>query len=52
MGQIDLPDSYDGDMAWRAADLAPDAGVIKLNSDALAELDAAAATLRSNPLPV
>jgi len=52
MGQIDLPDSYDADMAWRAADLAPDAGVIKLNTDALDELDAAAATLRSNPLPV
>ena len=52
MGQIDLPDGYDGDMAWRAADLAPDAGVIKLNADALAELEAAAETLRSNPLPV
>jgi alpha-ketoglutarate-dependent taurine dioxygenase len=52
MGQINLPNSYVGDMAWRAADLAPDAGVIKLNIDALAELDAAAATLRSNPLPV
>ena len=52
MGQIDLPDSYYGDMAWRAADLAPDAGVIKLNPDALAELDAAATILKANQLPV
>ena len=52
MGQIDLPEAYNGKMAWRAADLPPDAGVIKLSADALAELSAVAEVLKANPMPV
>ncbi len=37
-------------MAWRAVDLAPDAGLIRLNADVLEELAAVAAELAANPL--
>lgn len=39
-------------MAWRAADLASNARVIKLKTDALPEFGAAAATVNANPLPI
>ncbi len=51
MTAIRLPQPYEGPMAWRAAELPPDAGVIRLNPAALAELADAAAFLAANPLP-
>lgn len=46
----DLPAPLAGPMAWRAADLAADAGVIRLSPDVRDELAAVAADLAANPL--
>lgn len=45
-----LPAPLTGPMAWRAVDLPPDAGVVRLDAAALAELRTVAALLKENPL--
>ena len=40
-----------GPMAWTCATLAPDAGRVALSAEGMAEIDAAVALMRANPLP-
>lgn len=50
MSAPQLPAPLTGAMAWRAADLPPGAGTIRLDDEAQAELAAVADLLRANPL--
>ena len=47
-----IAETIKGSIAWMGADLGPAAGRVPLSAGALAELEAATAVLRANPLPI